>query len=631
MPLLCKAIVKSSDFQSFTCRLQKDALPLTQRPACSITMKVYIMGGDIAMRRQRFHLSIRMKLIASFSAVVLVFMITAIYNYVQMAQISRQLEEQNETVALKQLALELKQTVQDLNVISSGLEISRNPMYIDHYNLKRKPFEDQIKAIGDTAITEEEAKWRSQLLLASNDYLNQFDVAASLVKQMHPDSLDLITNLQYLYGESQKLKDTIFSLIDRFYYRYNAEADAAISATEAVLGNTTTVMLLISCGVLIATLLVAAALIRSILRPIGKLGLAVSRMAAGDLTHRIDSRSDDELGELSRGFDSMADQVQSMLKRTHAIASLLTEHAGQFQSFSQSTAAASANIVQAIQEISAGADRQAHLSDDASTVIAELMKEMSGMTDNADRMTKISRDAGGAAENGRLAVVDLQSEATQTEAVLRQVIGVMDTLYASSHEIGTIVSAITQIASQTQIISLNASIEAAQAGVHGKGFAVIAEEVRGLSKQTKEASATIADIVLELRRQIAELSRSVASADSVFKAQHVKVAHTQQSFGAIEHAISTVQEQTGIVQSIIKSVSNRSKDLVHAIRQVASIAETTAAGVQEVNSSSYEQNDAIRLVAGRSGQIATLAKELFDEISRFKIANNDEDMPSITD
>jgi len=565
--------------------------------------------------------SIKWKLILSFAAIVAVFILTALFNLLQVKQINAQLGNQNETVGLKQLALELKETVQDLNVIGAGLEISRDPAYIEKYNVKRKPFEEMIKRIGETAVTDEEIKWRSQLLTASNEYINQFDVAASLVKSMDKDSKDLITNLQYLYTESQTLKDNIFTYVDRFYERYVKDADAATAATDELLESTVAVMILVSAGVLVATVVIAVVLIRSFLLPIRRLGGAVAELAAGNLTHRIHSTASDELGELSRGFDRMADQVRAMMKHTQSVASSLAEHAQSFQSFSQGTAAANANILQAIQEISTGADEQAHLSEHAAAVIADLEQEMNGITVYAADMASRSKEAELTTEQGSDAVRSLQEASVQTESVLKHVVQVMESLDASSKRIGAIVGAITQISSQTHILSLNARIEAEQAGVHGKGFAVIAEEVRGLSAQTKQSTGTIGEIVVELQKQIGELKLSLIDAERSFQTQRGKVQETHSSFGAIRSAMSTVMEQTGHVHEKIEAVKTKNDALVHAVRQVAAIAEETAAGVEEVNSASFEQNGSINHIAGRSEQIAALSAELFDEISKFKLTD----------
>ncbi|NOV00927.1 HAMP domain-containing protein [Paenibacillus sp. LMG 31457] len=569
-----------------------------------------------------FNTTMRSKLIVSFSGVLLIFLAVAFFNLHQVNQIKQHLKDQNDKVALKVMALEFKEMVQDMNIIASGLEISKKPEYIFKYNAKRQPFNDYVKKIGDTAATPDQQKWRSQLIQASVDYINNFDSAAQMIQVNNGTSTkDLEINLMYLYNESQDLKTTIFDLVDKFYVTYSESADEAILSSTGALDSTSQVMMYASVLVLIVTVLIAFILIRSFVRPIQRLQKAVSLIAAGDLTHTINAASKDELGQLSQSFDHMILQVRHMLHTTKEIASSLSEHSHEFHRFSQITATANSDILKAIHEISKGADEQASKTESSSLIIAELETEIRDITAYTHEMIRASDEAAAGTLQGAGYVRALKTSSEQSQAVLHKVDAAMQTLAASSKQIGAITRSITEISTQTNVLALNAAIEAARAGVHGRGFSVIADEVRQLSQQTNDSSKTISGITQALQIQIQELQSSLLEARDSADTQNHRVADTLSSFESIEHSMNGIKEQIEHIHLKIEQARSKNDTLVDSVQFVAAIAQETAAGVEEVNSTSTEQDASIRRIAEESDDILALADQLFAEISKFRIGD----------
>lgn len=571
-----------------------------------------------------FNMTMRSKLIVSFSGVLLIFLAVAYFNLHQVSQIKQHMNDQNDKVELKVMALELKEMVQDMNIIASGLEISKKPEYIFKYNAKRQPFNDYIKKIGDTAATPDQQKWRSQLIQASVDYINNFDSAAKMIQVNNGTSTqDLEINLMYLYNESQDLKTVIFDLVDKFYVTYAESADQAIISSTKALDSTSLVMTYVSIVVLVITVLIAFLLIRSFIRPIQKLQKAVSLIAAGDLTHTINATSKDELGQLSQSFDHMIHQVRHMLYATKQIASSLSDHSHEFHRFSQLTASANTDILKAINEISQGADEQAIQTESSSLIITELEEEIRDITAYTYEMIKASDEAAAGTLQGTGYVRALKTSSEQSQEVLHKVDAAMQTLAASSKQIGAITRSITEISTQTNVLALNAAIEAARAGVHGRGFSVIADEVRHLSQQTSDSSKTISGITQALQKQIQELQSSLLEAKDSAVTQNHRVADTLSSFESIEHSMTGIKEQIEHIHSKIEQARSKNDQLVGSVQFVAAIAQETAAGVEEVNSTSIQQDASIRRIAEESDDILALANRLFVEISKFQITETE--------
>lgn len=571
------------------------------------------------------NLTMRTKLIVSFSGVLLIFLAVAFFNLHQVNQIKQSMNDQNDKVELKVVALELKEMVQEMNIIASEMVISQTPVNIVRYNAMRKPFNDNIKKITDTAVTDDQKKWRSQLIQASVDYISNFDSAATMIQDNRTNPKDLEINLLYLHTESQKLKPVIFDYVDKFSVIYAESADQAILSSTKALDNTSLVMMYASILVLITTVLIAFFLVRSYIRPIQKLQKAVSLIASGDLTHTINASSNDELGQLSQSFDHMILQVRQMLRAARHIASSLTDHSHEFQRFSQLTASANTDILKAINEISGGADEQAMKTETSSQIIAELEAEIRDITAYTHEMIRASDEAAAGTRQGTGYVRALKASSEQSQAVLHKVDSAMQTLAASSKQIGAITHSITEISTQTNVLALNAAIEAARAGVHGRGFSVIADEVRQLSQQTNDSSKTVSGITQALQKQIKELQSSLLEARDSASAQNHRVSDTLNSFESIELSMKGIKEQIEQIHVKIERARSKNETLVDSVHFVAAIAQETAAGVEEVNSTSIQQDASIRRIAEESDDILSLAEQLFAEISKFRIAHTQEE------
>jgi methyl-accepting chemotaxis protein len=199
----------------------------------------------------------------------------------------------------------------------------------------------------------------------------------------------------------------------------------------------------------------------------------------------------------------------------------------------------------------------------------------------------------------------------------------MESLKTSSAQIGQIVNTIMDISSQTHILALNAAIEAARAGVHGRGFSVIAEEVRKLAEQTNLSSKTITEMIEALQRQIRDLQISMQTAGQAAARQNERVADTYAAFESIASSMEQLTEQIDRIHIKIESAKSESETLVASVQQVAAIAEETAASTEQVGSTSAEQDAAIRRIAAESDDIRLLAQQLFGEISKFRIGGGE--------
>ncbi|TMV48321.1 methyl-accepting chemotaxis protein [Paenibacillus mesophilus] len=572
----------------------------------------------MANKKKKLALLWKTKLTLGFAVVSLVFAAAALINLVQVRGMNEQLSRQNEKVEMKLMALELKVLVQELKDISSGLMISRDEKYTDKFMEKRPAFQEMVRSVGETATTDNQRLWRSQMIMAQTEFLDLFDRAVSVIRNKSWTEVDIQKNTESLYKETQVQRDIIFDLVDKFYVDYSKDAEAAVKATTDHMTGAVAVLLLAAASVLIITVIVSIMLIRSFTKPLRRMQHAMGLIGDGDLRHRIDSTSPDEFGQLGRSFDRMMDNVADMLTRLRDIGTELNERSAVFKQFARSTAAANADILKAFGEIAGGADQQAAFSEKSASLVSGLGQEVEHIARSADEMIRFGGMADEQAKRGAETVAELEGAAEQSNVMLHQAEAAVEAFLKDAVQIGKIVHAITEIANQTNVLALNASIEAARAGTHGKGFLVIADEVRMLSEQSKSAAKSIAELVGSLQTQMAGVRDSMTVAGEAAATQGAKVSDTLAAFRTIGQSIADLYGQTDHIHARVKLAEESNTTLIDAIQHMAAIAEETAAGVEEVNSTSIEQNESVRQIAEQAEAMHEIAESLFAEIGKFK-------------
>ncbi|WP_461480225.1 methyl-accepting chemotaxis protein [Paenibacillus sp. PvR052] len=562
----------------------------------------------------------RTKLIMAFSFITILFAGVSAFNLLQVDSIRQQFQYQNEQTDKQKLALQLKQQANSLASIYAAYVLTKQPELVDQYNSEREGFYRSVESLALTASNADERNWSAKLTNTSKEFTGTFDKAQQIVgNTLQPQVID--HQLKSTYKESELFKEYIFELVDHFNEAYNQYALMAVSSTDRQLNDSARFAILTPLLVMMISTVTAFLLIRSFMRPIQRLQRAVKQVAEGDLRHKINSSSQDELGKLSQSFDLMIDQIKEMLANTQTIASSLSEHSRSFQEFSGATASANKDIVRAIEEISSGSEEQARYSEDSAFIINDLTKEIREISDYTGLMQSKSREAAFNTHSGTQSMEGLKSAVEQSEEVLHQVYLTMETLSGSSAKIGRIVGTITEISTQTNVLALNAAIEAARAGVHGKGFFVIAEEVRLLSAQTNESSKSITLIVQSLLVHMREMEASLNNVKQSFDLQNGRMNESMRAFSDIRVSMDGLSGHIEQIHTLIAAAEDKNDKLVTSVQHVAAIAQETAAGVEEVNSASQQQDAAIHRIASQSDDILSLAQRLFDEINHFKISD----------
>ncbi len=319
---------------------------------------------------------------------------------------------------------------------------------------------------------------------------------------------------------------------------------------------------------IVATLIIGYVLSRSITRPISKLHQVIEDIErTNDLTRRVNYTRDNEIGDISRAFNSMLEKFALIVSRINETSQLLAESAHHSERISHQT--------------QNNADQLRQETDMVATATNEMTATVKGINENTTNAADIASQAKSSSERSQNIVNETANRINELATTIAETASAVDGLSRDSEAIGAVLDVIRGIADQTNLLALNAAIEAARAGDQGRGFAVVADEVRTLAQKTgastDEIQAMIEKLQTNVRQAVKRMAQSSDGAQST-------VSHASDANASIEESLEAVlsisdanqnvslatQEQTQVAESIdrsIVSISNLSQSLLEVSDQ----------------------------------------------------------------
>ncbi|WP_248799173.1 methyl-accepting chemotaxis protein [Pseudomonas sp. MWU13-2105] len=346
-------------------------------------------------------------------------------------------------------------------------------------------------------------------------------------------------------------------------------------------------------GSLLAMLLAVGAaiwLLRSKLRPLGDLVRQAQALGAGDLSVRLDVSSHDEIGQLADSFNQMGQALSSMVEHIRKAAAEVSARAHVLTGLS---GGAYEGIEQQSGEINsmAGAVEQFSAT---SLNIADNMGNTERLAQENARQTRI----------GRTAMEEASASLEQIAGSLGGTAEVINALGQRSEEIGGIVGVITSIADQTNLLALNAAIEAARAGEQGRGFAVVADEVRSLAGRTREATDQISGMIQSIQQQTGHAISTMEEGNRLMQEGLSRNANVASALAQIDEQSRSAGQQFAVITSATQEQSNTATQL--------------SGNLQGIALANSEQREVVSNLALTARELETLATELRQEVDQFR-------------
>jgi methyl-accepting chemotaxis protein len=386
------------------------------------------------------------------------------------------------------------------------------------------------------------------------------------------------------------------------------EASRIFDATIIVLGIAFLIAIIV--GLLIA---------RMIGRPLAKLRNLMQEGAKGDLTIRTHAKPTDEIGQLGASFDTMLGKIAVLMNKTNQSATEVLVASKELSETSANTELAAREIAAATTDIAKGGEGLAAEAERGNELTANSLIQTDRLVDATLLMERLAQDVHRSSLAGGASMNSLMVRTQGAEQMIRSLTDRVGSLQESTRSIGKVLGILTSMTAQTNILSLNATIEAARAGASGKGFMVVADEIRKLAEQSKQSIDVVGQITSTIQSEIEETVHVLQEAHPLFLEQVDSAKEADLLFVQVGGQMDGFMDKLAEVKLSVQELKQSQQVLSGAMMNVSAVSEQSLATSEEVSSLSSEQLRISAGIVGLSEKLQSLAEILQQSLAPFKI------------
>lgn len=565
-----------------------------------------------------YHISISKKLIIVFTAVCLFMVGIGFLGYLSLNRINEDMKAmyQDRFLPVIQLMSVNKALSENTVLLMNAASINQ-----DYDKLEQAVMANQSKMntglsdYGQLALSEEEREMLEGAQTLSNAYQNSINESLKLLK--NNDRMGLILKLNSSATQKAAIEDRITSLVETQDKKSQELYLQSLSRFEQSRNLT---IILIGAGILLS-LIFGIALTRMIARPINEVKGRLVEMAnaGGDLTQRLQVKSRDEVGQLAHEFNSMLASIQGIIKEVMHDSQLVSETSNALAEQAKKTSQASENIVLTVKQIAAGAETQVESISETSASMTQMSSGIQQISASTQEVTSSANLAKEMAENGRQTIdQSIEKMETVTTNVL-QASEMIKHLNQSSQAIGTVINVISGIAAQTNLLSLNAGIEAARASEHGRGFAVVANEIRKLAEESHQAAEQIAVMIKQIQNETTKVSAFMIAETQNVKEGLEAAEEAREAFQQIHSAIETVSRQMSEVAAATVQMSAGTEEVLQSVGTVVQVAEAASDMTHKAQQDAEESQEVMDQMVSSISSMTDISQRLQNLVVQFKV------------
>ena len=359
---------------------------------------------------------------------------------------------------------------------------------------------------------------------------------------------------------------------------------------------------------------------RRISQPLKDLSASVRLVATGNLgASKISYNGNNEIGDLSKDFTIMAENLREVILQLQKTAEQVASSSEQLNASAKQSSQGAEQVAGTISIVANGSNEQVEAIMQAEVAVKEMVTAIEHISDNSANVSNQSEETAKNAVAGSQAVLEAADQMKVINSSVKHSAEVVVKLGESSKQIGQIVEVISNIAGQTNLLALNAAIEAARAGEQGRGFAVVADEVRKLAEQSEEAASKITAIIKEIQTETNAVVEIMEHGTVEVNRGTEIITATGERF---KHIVTLVQNLNGKIQDIgtaAQQLAASSDEVVNSVDSVRQVAADNSANTETISAAAEQQSASMQEIAASSHALADMAIQLQNIVQKFKL------------
>lgn len=412
-------------------------------------------------------------------------------------------------------------------------------------------------------------------------------------------------------------------LINEFQMHADNAEERITALSEEIQQNISTMMIfgvVISIIVIVLGITIAIFTARMITKPIGTLMKRMKSIAAGNLDNEaLTVHTEDEIGQLVKASNDMNESMREIILKITDVTRSLSVHSEELTESTLEVRQGTEQISTTMEQLASGSETQASQASALSGIMANFSEKIEGVNQSTMLMQKESNGVLEMTNEGSVYMDSSTKQMQSIDTIVKEAVIKVEGLDEKAQDISKLVTVIREVADQTNLLALNAAIEAARAGEHGRGFAVVADEVRKLAEQVGRSVTDISEIVTTIQTAFNEVTAELNNGYKEVKGGTLQIQKTGEQFTGIRDSVTDMFGKIEHISDYLSEFAASSQKMNASIQEITAVSEESAAGTEQTFASTQQSNSAMEEVAGSAKDLATLAEELNGLLYQFKV------------
>lgn len=556
--------------------------------------------------------SIRGKLVASFSIVIVLVLLQGIFTFNNLQSSNKSTKEILDReipllIADEQLVSYMANRIAAARGYMMTGDQSYKQLFMD-YTERSEATQQLMRDLNGSKesleIVDQTVEWRKQITETVFPQFERGDEEGAEQSLLATD--DEAQRLMESYEHFAKNREDIIIALE----------EDLLTNGKKILAITTAVIILVILLIIGMTYITA----RSISKPLREVMDRMKIIASGDLSREpLRTNLRDEIGQLVHSTNDMSSSTHGLLDEIQKVAATVSAQSEELTQAANEVKAGTSQIAITMEDLAHGAESQATNASSLSSSMETFVAKVINASESGIYVQQSSSKVLDMTNSGSELMKTSSKQMALIDEIVHDAVRKVEGLDQHTQEISELVSTIKDIAAQTNLLALNAAIEAARAGEHGKGFAVVADEVRKLAEQSASSVMNITEIVSRIQNESNLVTTSLQNGYKQVEQGTVQIEQTGETFTQIAAAVTDMTERIHSISEDLRNLSNNSQEMSGSIEEIAAITEQSAAGVEETSASSEQASSAMEEIAGNSNELAKLAAELNALVQQFTL------------